>query len=210
MKIGILSKRKTMLAGEIKIYLENKGFKVKIYTLKNLIINETLLNNDFYILKSKSLFFLYAGYFLDAHHKPVFPKPQVSLVQKNRIQSHLAAERAGLINPIIYLGTAKTLRKKLNSDHFPLILKPLMGSGSKGVKLIKTAKHMPLNSNRILYLEKYINGIHYNIYFIQDEICSLIKPPLSDEHVEMEKIETPKDITEIIKKWQNFFHNMNG
>ena len=57
MKIGILSKRKTMFTGKIKNFLENKGFTVTVYTLENLAINENLLNNDFYILKSKNLFF---------------------------------------------------------------------------------------------------------------------------------------------------------
>ncbi|GAG96856.1 unnamed protein product, partial [marine sediment metagenome] len=46
MNIGILSKRTTMFAGMIKEFYENKGFNVKIYTLQNLAINETLLNMD--------------------------------------------------------------------------------------------------------------------------------------------------------------------
>jgi hypothetical protein len=57
MKIGILSKRTTMLTGKMKQYYENKGINVVIYTLDNLNINESLFSNDFYILKSKNLFF---------------------------------------------------------------------------------------------------------------------------------------------------------
>ena len=49
MNIGILSKRTTMFAGKIKRYYEDNGFNVKIYTLKNLTINESLLNKYFYI-----------------------------------------------------------------------------------------------------------------------------------------------------------------
>lgn len=99
MNIGILSKRKTMMAGKLKAHLENKGYIVSIYTLEDLVINKSLLNHDFFILKSKSLFFLYAGYFLEANNIPVIPKPDVSFIQKNRIQSHFLIKKLGLLCP---------------------------------------------------------------------------------------------------------------
>ena len=142
MKIGILSKRKTMMAGKLKECLEKKGFTVSIYTLENLIINETLLNNDFYILKSKSLFFLYAGFFLEANEIPVIPKPQISFLQKNRIHSHFLMKKIGLLAPEIYLGTADTFKNQLDLKDFPFILKPIMGSGSKGVRIIRSYKDL--------------------------------------------------------------------
>jgi len=205
MNIGILSKRETMMAGQLKICLENKGFNVSIYTLENLVINETLLNHDFYILKSKSLFFLYAGYFLEANNKIVIPNPQISFMQKNRIQSHFLLRRIGLLTPDIYLGTPETFNNQFDSNDYPMILKPIMGSGSKGVRIIKSHKDLNSESNTILYLEKFIKGIHYNVYFIDNEICTLIKPPLAHEHVDMKKINTPDDVRELIKKWRNYF-----
>ncbi len=205
MNIGILSKRNTMMAGKLKECLENKGHTVSIYTLKNLIINYTLLKNDFCILKSKGLFFLYAGYFLEANNIPVIPKPQISFMQKNRIQSHFLMKRIGLLTPEIYLGTAETFRNQLDLNDFPFILKPIMGSGSKGVRIIRSYEDLKVENNAILYLENFIKGIHYNVYFIDNEICTLIKPPLSHEHVNMEKIETPDDIRNLIKKWKNYF-----
>jgi len=126
MNIGILSKRTTNFAGKIKQYYENKGFNVTIYTLENLAINETLFKNDFYILKSKNLFFLYAGFFLEANNIPVIPNPQVTFKQKNRIQSHFLLEKAGLLTPRFYFGTSDTLINKLDSNTFPLILKQIM------------------------------------------------------------------------------------
>jgi hypothetical protein len=205
MNIGILSKRKTMMAGNLKKCLEDKGFTVSIYTLENLAINENLLIHDFYILKSKSLFFLYAGYYLEANNKIVIPKPHFSFIQKNRIQSHFTLKKAGLTTPEIYIGTVDTLKNQLKSNSFPLIKKPIMGSGSKGVKVIKSNKGLKSKDNGILYLEKYIKGIHYTVYFIENSICTLIKPPLAHEHVHMKKIETPPDIREVIRKWREFF-----
>ena len=204
MKIGILSKRKTMFTGKLKENLENRGFTVKIYTLENLIINENLLNNDFYILKSKNLFFLYAGYYLEANDIPVIPKPEVSFIQKNRIHSNFLMKKIGILTPEIYLGTLETFRNELSE--YPYILKPIMGSGSKGVKIIRSNEDFKMVNDKILYLEKYIKGVHYNVYFIDDSICTLIKPPLSDEHVEMKKIDTPDDVEKLIKKWKSYFN----
>ncbi len=209
MNVGILSKRTTNLAGEIKKFYENKGFNVVIYTLENLSINENLFNNDFYILKSKNLFFLYAGFFLKANNIPVVPNPQVSFMQKNRIQSHFLLEKADLLTPRFYLGKSETLINQLDSEVFPLILKPIMGSGSKGVKVINSVQELKAEDKEILYLENFIKGLHYNVYFIDNRICTLIKPPLSNEHADMKKVNTPKDIEDLIKKWRLFLAESN-
>jgi hypothetical protein len=206
MNIGILSKRKTMMANKMKIYFESKGYNVSIYTLENLVINDTLLNQDFYILKSKSLFFLYAGYFLEANNIPIVPNPNISFMQKNRILSHFLMKKIGLLTPEIYLGTANTMKNQLELQDFPFILKPIMGSGSKGVRIIKSYKDLISNNRAIIYLEKFIKGVHYNVYFIDEVICTLIKPPLAHEHVNMKKIETPEDIKDLINKWRDHFN----
>jgi hypothetical protein len=205
MNIGLLSKRKTMMAGKLKDWFDEKGNIVTIYTLENLVINESLLNHDFYILKSKNLFFLYAGFFLEENNKIVIPHPNHSFKQKNRIQSHFVLKKAGLLPPKIFLGTAETLKDQLNPNSYPYILKPIMGSGSKGVKIIRSPEDFETINNSVLYIEKYIKGIHYNVYFIDKYICTLIKPPLADEHVNMKKIDTPEDIKESINKWRAYF-----
>ncbi|MFX1489523.1 MAG: ATP-grasp domain-containing protein [Promethearchaeota archaeon] len=207
MKIGILSKSTTTLTGDIKQFFENKNFKVEIYTHKNLNINKNLLNNDFYILKSKNLFFLYAGFFLEANGIPVIPNPQDSFIQKNRVHSHFHLRRIGLLTPEIYLGAPKTLKEQLKPDIFPLILKPILGSSSKGVKIINSSEELESLNQDTLYLEKFIRGTHYTVYFIDNHICTLIKAPLVNEHVDMEKVDTPYDIRRVITKWRYSFLN---
>ena len=204
MKIGILSKRKGMLTGKLKEYFENTNFEVKIYTLDNLNINDSLLENDFFILKSKKLFFLYAAYYIEANNIPVIPNPNLSYMQKNRIESHFLIKRAGLNVPDIFMGTPETLKISFQTRDFPLILKPIMGSGGQGILKIKSVEDLNFDHNNILYLERYIAGEHYIAYFIGDEVCTLIKPPLSNEHVDMEKINTPDDIKKAIEKWRKY------
>ncbi|HDZ19447.1 MAG TPA: ATP-grasp domain-containing protein [archaeon] len=206
MKIGILSKRKKMLAGKLKEYFENKNWEVKIYTHNNLNINVSLLENDFFILKSKKLFFLYAAYYIEANNIPVIPNPNLSYMQKNRIESHFLIKRAGLNAPEIFMGTPETMKKSLQARDFPLILKPIMSSGSHGILKINNVEDINFDQNQILYLEKYIIGEHYLVYFIGNEICTLIKPPLSNEHVDMEKISTPDDIKKAIVKWRKYLN----
>jgi hypothetical protein len=204
MNIGILSKRTNMFTGKITQHYEQCGHTVSVYTLENLVINEDLLKNDFYILKSKGLFFLYAGFFLEANDVKVIPDPHLSYMQKHRIQSHYLLKRAGLLTPNFYLGSLETLRNQLRVTDYPLIIKPFMRSGSRGVKVINSSDDLNPSNKKILYLEKFIAGEHYNVYFIADQVCTLVKPPLANEHVEMKKIKTPNDILKVIKKWRNY------
>ena len=114
MKIGILSKRTTGMVNMMKKYLENIGHSVKIYLLDNLCINESLFDNDFYILKSKKLFFLYAGYYLEKNNIQVVPNPDITYKHKNRIEAHFLIKKAGLLSPKFFFGTFKTIKNQTN------------------------------------------------------------------------------------------------
>lgn len=210
MKIGILSKRTGNFTGKMKKYFEEKGSKVKIYTYKNLVLNDSLLKNDFYILKSKKLFFLYAGYYLEAHNVPVIPHTEISFQNKNRIEAHFLIKQAGLLGPQITLGTAKTLKTHLKNSDFPLILKPLMGSGSKGIRIINSFKQINTQIEEVLYLEKVIVGTHYLAYFIGDDICVFEKKPFENEHANVKEIELPTDIKNIVVKWKKRYNLLFG
>ena len=210
MNIGILSKRTDSLAGKMKAHLESVGFNVKIYTADNLCINESLFENEFYILKSKGLFYRCAGHYLEANNIPVVPNTDITYKHRNRIEAHLLIKQAGLLFPDYYFGSFDALKDKLTDDVFPLILKPLMGSESKGVRIINSFENLQSENKRLFYLEKYIQGIHYLVYFIDDEICALEKPPLSNEHVDMKEIPLSDDIVEAITKWKNCYNLLFG
>ncbi len=210
MKIGILSKRTTGLVDMMKHFFERNGHIIKIYTLKDLCINESLFDNDFYILKSKILFFLYAGYFLEENNIPVIPNVDITHKHKNRLEAHFLIKQSGLIFPEYFYGTLKTLKYQLKAKNFPLILKPLMGSGSRGVKKVNSIEDIKSEDNQPIYLEKYIKGIHYLVYFIGDEICTLEKPPLSNEHVDMKEVSTINEISEVISSWKNYYNLIFG
>ena len=210
MKIGILSKRTGHFTGKLKTFFENNGHNVQIYTKENLCINDSLLENDFYILKSKTLFFLYAGFYAEANNIPVIPNPDTSYKHKNRLEANLLRRNAGILYPDYYYGTLEALKNNLKDIKFPLILKPIIGSGSRGVKKIEKIEDINANDKKILYLEKYIEGIHYLAYFIENEICVLEKPPLSNEHVPMKKVSLFDDIKHVVLKWKNRYNLLFG
>ncbi|MFX0025043.1 MAG: RimK family alpha-L-glutamate ligase [Candidatus Hermodarchaeota archaeon] len=210
MNIGILSKRTTNFTAQMKNYYESKGFNVKIYTQKNLSINDTLIENDFFILKTKRLHFLYAGYFLESKGIPVIPNTNISFKCKNRIEASFLLKNLGFNVPQIFLGTYNALKNNLDKLSFPLISKPIMGSGSRGVKLINSFHDIKKDFKKIFYFEKFIVGIHYLVYFINDQLSVNEKMPLANEHASVKVIETPSDIRDIIFKWKKTYNLLFG
>ncbi len=210
MNIGILSKRTTNFTAKIRSYYEQEGYSVKIYTKKNLSINDSLMENDFFILKSKQLQFLYAGYFLEANNIPVIPNTEISFKCKNRIEAAFLSKALGFNSPQIFLGTFEAIKQELDKSYFPLLSKPIMGSGSRGVKLINSFKDFKKVNKNILYLEKFIVGVHYIVYFINDNICVCEKKPLVGEHTPVILIKTPSDIRDIILTWKKKYSLLFG
>lgn len=199
-----------MFAAKIKRYLESEGHIVELYTLENLNINQSLLKNDFYIMKSKHMFFLYAGYFLEGNNIPVIPNVNLSYNHKNRIEVHYLIKQAGLLGPNIYIGMVDILKDKLKKSDYPFIQKPLMGSGSKGVRLITSPDDLKFNDEGVIYLEKFIQGIHYLSYFIEDKVCVYEKLPLSNEHSQVKAIEMTQDLIDITLQWKNYYNMLFG
>jgi len=194
-----------MMAGRIKEILEERGHEVTIYTAKNLAINKSLFENDYYILKSKKLFYLYAAFFLEAHDIPIYPLPKLTFKHKNRMEAHFLIKKCGFLAPEYYFATLETLKNQLEEDDFPLIMKPTMGSGSIGIEVVNSIDEIKGEDSNLIYAEKYLKGTHYCVYWIEDEICALEKPPLANEHVEMNKVPLAKDIENIIKKWKKTY-----
>ena len=199
-----------MFAAKIKQFLESEGHVVELYTLENLNIYQSLLNNDFYIMKSKHMFFLYAGYFLDTHNIPVIPNVNLSYKHKNRIESHYLIKQAGLLGPSTYMGMVDVLKTKLKKTDYPFIQKPLMGSGSRGVRFITSSDDLKSTDGGPIYLEKFIQGIHYLSYFIDNKVCVYEKLPLVNEHARVKAIEMTQDLIDITLRWKNFYSMLFG
>ncbi|TFG24023.1 MAG: hypothetical protein EU533_02525 [Promethearchaeota archaeon] len=210
MRIGILSKREGNFTGKLRLYLQSKGHEVRIYTLKNLKINQELLDNDFFILKSKQLFFLYAGYFIESNNFPIYPSTEIAFKHKNRIEAHFLIKKAGFLSPNIYLGTKQVLTQNLTYSSRSYIQKPIMSSGSKGVGIVTKSDDIEAETDEIIYLEDFISGIHYLAYFIKDNIFVYEKEPLANEHAPVKEIELTNDLKSLVIRWKNEYNLLFG
>jgi len=203
LKIGILSKRNEGFTKRLGSHLEDNGHSIEVFLEENLIVNNNLLNKDFYILKSKKLIFFYAAYFLISNQVVVIPDTRKSYLCKNRIDSHFSLQKEGFNSPKVYMGTAKSIKSKLRKAEYPLVEKPIMSSGSMGVRIINSGNDLNLNSDGVLYLEKYIEGTHYLVYFIEDQVCICEKQPLANEHQKVKRIANDDEIKDLSLKWKN-------
>ncbi|NHJ24753.1 MAG: ATP-grasp domain-containing protein [Candidatus Lokiarchaeota archaeon] len=210
LEIGILSKRNKGFTGKIKRYYEKKGHSVKIFLEGNLSIDNSLLEKDFYILKSKQLFYLYAAYFLDSNNVIVIPDTYISHIFKNRVESYFSLQKKGFLTPKVYMGNAKSVKSQLSIKEFPLVQKPIMSSGSKDIRIIKSINDLDLNSEEVIYLEKYIEGNHYLVYFIENETCVCEKKPLANEHQKVKIIASDYEIEQLTLQWKEIYKLMFG
>ncbi len=141
---------------------------------------------------------------------PVIPNTNISYIHKNRVESYFSMKKLGLLCPKIFMGTFKTLKSQLQESSFPLISKPMYGSGSKGVKVYNSLQDFKARTDKYLYLENYIKGTHYLAYFIENEICICKKRPLSNEHQDTELIESDKEIEKNLIKWKEKYNLLFG
>ncbi|MFW9949215.1 MAG: RimK family alpha-L-glutamate ligase, partial [Candidatus Thorarchaeota archaeon] len=197
-----LSKRKEGLTNKIAKYLEKCGHSVGIFLEADLIIDNNLLNYDFYILKSKQLIYLYAAYFLEANGVKVIPDTESSHLYKNRIESYFSLQKYGFLTPKVFIGTFKSIKTQLVGSEYPLVQKPIMSSGSLDVHIINSLNDLYPISSEIIYVEKYIDGKHYLVYFIDEEICICEKKPLANEHEIVIDIPDDSEIKELTLEWK--------
>ena len=140
----------------------------------------------------------------------MIPDPIISYKHKQRVESYYSIKNCGLNTPKIYMGTPESIRVKAKTSDYPLIVKELMGSGSKGIKIIESSYDLDVDINKILYLEKYIEGTHYLAYFVNDQICVGKKQPLADEHAKVKLINPEKDIKKVLMTWRAKYNLLFG
>ena len=130
----------------------------KVKSLKNLIIKAVWANNDVLIFS------------------------RIKLENKFNIRT----ERTSYKNAKVVIDKKKLKKKISNSPlfiphfskfqkEFPVIVKPIVGGGSKGVKIIKNQKDYDKIRNKKLLIEKYLSGPEYggNCFVTQKKIFHL-------------------------------------
>ena len=138
------------------------------------------------------------------------PNTDITYRNKHRIEARYLLKDAGLYVPEVFMGSSKTVKNRLDDSDFPLIMKPLMGSGSRGVRLLDSSEDINEIEDKILYLEKFVFGKHFLAYFIGNEICIYEKIPLKNEHAEVNQVNNTEDIRKVVSKWRDKYNLLFG
>jgi len=202
MRIAVLTKRHWGFCAVFRDLAERRGHEVASFDLTNLAIDDTLGDFDLVVLKSKQLYFLYAGFHAKALGVTVVPEPQICKQVSTRIEMPFLAARAGIATPRFYFASPKALREGLAARDFPLVRKRIVGSGSVGVELISSHAELPETTDQHLYLEEFVPGQHLLVYFIEDVARVFEKQPFVSGRMPVRRIGTPDDVTSAVERWR--------
>lgn len=116
------------------------------------------------------------------HTFSVINSQAASVFAKNKHITRLIIAKAGLLNIPFCLPKTKSELKKFFSQHRPIIAKPMAGTNSWNVFLIKTAKELAQVPFKQYYFEKFFDGIEYRylvlnqqVIYIQERVNQPIK-----------------------------------
>ncbi|MFO1303952.1 MAG: hypothetical protein U1F54_09485 [Burkholderiales bacterium] len=203
MKIAILTKRRTGLVEVLAACALRDGHEVALIGLADLEVDDRLAGYDLVIQKSKQLFFLYAGLHAKALGVRVVPDPETSRQVTNRIERPFLARRAGIATPRLWFGTPEAVRARLATAEYPVVRKPIVGSGSHGVQLVEGPSELPAASNRHLYLEACVRGRHLLVYFLGDDLRAFEKRPFVSGREPVQAVEPAGDVAELVRRWRD-------
>ncbi|MHA1731771.1 MAG: ATP-grasp domain-containing protein [Promethearchaeota archaeon] len=202
MKIAVFSKKRAGFTDYLDRVAGERGHSVHVFDLDNLQVGENLLAYDLAVLKTKQLFFLYAGFYAQAHGVPVVPDPEVTRQVSNRLEFPFLARRAGIPTPKFLVGFPGVLEEQLRDDDFPLVLKRIVGGGSRNVTLVRSTCDIPPTRDRFLYLEEFLEGEHLLVYYVGGEVKCFEKKPFTNEHAPVKEVGVDDDVAGAVERWE--------
>ena len=202
MRIAVLTKRRTGFSAVLEACAVRQGHEVALFDLANLVVDDALGSFDLVVVKSKQLYFLYAGFHANALGVEVFPDPRVCKQVSIRIERPFLAQRAGIATPRFYFASPRAMRERLAETEFPLVRKRIVGSGSVGVELIASKGLLPETADQHLYLEQFVLGRHLLVYFIEDDVRAYEKQPFVSGREPVTPVAVADDLAAAVDRWR--------
>ena len=211
MDVKILTKKHENFSKPLKEEFISRGLSASSI-VPDMFSNINIMDADLVILKSKTKSILRIAAVAWGQGMAVIPDPHTALVIRDRCLTLSFLAQKGLLTPARSVGNPKLLGQTLPESFFPAIQKPLMSSGSVGIKIYETLEEfrdsfstemkdkvdVPLHyeienhPNGLYYLEKLIEGEHYLSYFIGDKVKVHKKKPFASEKgVSAEVVDAP-------------------
>lgn len=202
MRVAVMTKRRTGFVEVLEACGRRDGHDVTLFGLADLAVDDRLASFDLVVLKSKQLFFLYAGSHAQALGVRVAPDPHVAKQVSTRIEMPFLAQRAGIATPGFWFATPDVIGEQLAASHFPLVRKRIVGSGSTGVELVESKARLPATTDRHLYLEECVPGRHMAVYFVEGDIAAFEKRPFASGREPVEPIAVEDDVAAAVGRWR--------
>lgn len=200
----ILSRGLTPFLESLTGSIEAAGNEVTHRYLEGLL-DRTVLDHDVILLKSRVLPFIYSGFLAQAHGKQVIPDPLMAYRVRNRWEAEMVMQEAGIRSPGAVMGYPKALLRALEDDFYPAVKKPLMGSKSRGVRIISSGPELEeLPCEELVYLQRYVRGEHFQLDYLGDEIYMRPKSELGSDATGGPIKDVPPEIRDIIDKYRTF------
>lgn len=169
----------------------------------NATVDHTILDYDILILKSKMPIFLCAGFLAKFHGKKVVPDPLVAHRLRNRWEAEIWLRRMGIKVPPAMVAHRDILEKECEEAFFPAIAKPIMGSMSQGVNIIQERSNLKdLVGKGPFYLQKKVEGIHYEVDFILDTIYMMEKDAMVHQTRGAPLDTIPEKVKDIVRTYR--------
>jgi hypothetical protein len=202
MRVAVMTKRRSGFVEVLEACARRDGHDLESFDLADLAVDDRLAAFDLVVLKSKHLYFLYAGFHAQALGAQVVPDPWISKQVSTRIEMPFLAQRAGIATPRFWFAAPDVVREQLPASRFPLVRKRIVGSGSAGVELIESKDALPETTDRHLYLEECIPGPHMAVYFIEGDIAAFGKRPFASGREPVEAIAAADDVASAVGRWR--------
>jgi len=199
----ILSRSGNSFVDSLAERIRTEGYHVKLQH-KDELIDRSVPENDVVVLKSRLIPFLYAGFRAQLAGKVVIPDPLTAYRLRNRWEAELYLREMGIRTPPAVMGFWRSLKKELDASFFPAVRKPLMGSKNMGIELVGSPEELErVSENELLYLQKYVEGEHFQIDFIANEIYMRPKKPLHFAALGGPISKVPSDIGKMVRRYRD-------
>ena len=217
MNILLLSGREHGAHEMLRAGLQARGHTVTVTDLANLSIDRSTLKNDLLILGKPHLFFTYAGQYARSSGVQVIPDPELAQKLSMRTEFFRIARKNDIRAPNFYMGHTETIMSEFCRFDFPLVHKEL--AFPHGSTLVSSPENLAMEEHRFLYLEEFVEGSHFLVYFINkgdstglpdssssdlkgEDIRVFEKKPFSTEGDQVDPVSPDEDVCALVHMWR--------
>jgi len=132
--------------------------------------------------------------------KVMLPKHEVLSICRNKVKTYDFLKHIGVPVPDIYLSIS-------DINNFPVIKKPVIGRGSKGINIILNKKKLKVSGNNKEYFyQKYVEGTEFTVDTLSDlngnvlKVVSRVRLEVKDGKSIKGQIVKNKDIEDTVSK----------